>query len=189
MSSENERISNVLFSDTVIHYIKKLLFKLITVPGSYRCLCSETNQLIWTRKQIFKIYNFRGSGNLPFSMVGDFLAGELISSLLITLKQLETRWKLPLLSQTDHGSIYRHLCRMRLDCRVRTSRRIGRIFDSGRGVLLSASPWRVSSTPLSPANWTSQAWSCTTSTISSSTSVKWSVAWRNSPLHELLRVS
>ena len=35
-------------SDTVIHYNKKLLFKLMIVPGSYSCLCSETNQLIWT---------------------------------------------------------------------------------------------------------------------------------------------
>ena len=75
------------------------------------------------------------------------------------------------------------------DCRVRTSRRIGRIFDSGRGVFSSASSWRVSTTPLSPANWTSLAWSCTTSMIFSSTSAKRSVAWCNFPLHELLRVS
>ena len=79
---------------------------------------------------------------------------------------------------------------VRLDCRVRTSRRIGRVIDSGRGVFfLSASFWRVSTTPLSPANWTSQAWSYTTSIRSWSTSVKRSVAWRNSPLHELLCVS
>ena len=48
------------------------LFKFMIVPGSYRCLCFETNQLIWTRKQIFKIPFFRGCGNLPFSMVGHF---------------------------------------------------------------------------------------------------------------------
>ena len=45
----------------------------------------------------------------------------------------------------------------------------------------------MSTTPLPPANWTSLA--CTTSMISSSTSAKRSVAWRNSPLHELLCVS
>ena len=37
-------------------------------------------------------------------MVDHLLAGILISSLLITLKQ--NRWKLPLLSQTEHGSTY-----------------------------------------------------------------------------------
>ena len=57
---------------------------------------------------------------------------------------------------------------LRLDCRVRTSRRIGRVFDSGRGFFSSGSSWRVSTTPLSPANWTSLAWSYTTSIISSS---------------------
>ena len=68
---------------------------------------------------------------------------------------------------------------------------IGRIFVSGRGVFSSASSWIVSTTPLSPANWTSLAcsYTVTTSMISSSTSAKRSVAWRNSPLHELLCVS
>ena len=80
---------------------------------------------------------------------------------------------------------------LRLDCRVRTSRKIGRIFDSGRGVFSSASSWTMSTTPLSPAelNFPALAWSCTTSMISWSTSAKRSVAWRNSPLHELLCVS
>ena len=114
-------------------------------------------------------------------------AGELISSLLTTLKQNQVKVA-PCFRRQNMAASTDTLA-TRLDCRVRTSRRIGRIFDSGRGVLSSASTWRVSTTPLSPANWTSLAWSCTTSMISSSTSAKRSVAWRNSPLHELLCVS
>ena len=29
---------------------QKLLFELMIVPGSYRCLCSDTNHLIWTSR-------------------------------------------------------------------------------------------------------------------------------------------
>ena len=58
---------------------------------------------------------------------------------------------------------------------------IGRIFDSGRGVFSSVSSWIASTTPLSPANWTSLACSLL---ISSSTSAKRSVAGHNCPLHE-----
>ena len=123
-------------------------------------------------------------------MVGHLLAGILISSLLITLKQNQVKvapafadrawkylqlpwhWGLTVESELHAGPI-------------------GRIFDSGRGVFSAASSWIVSTTPLSPANWTSLAcsYTVTTSMISSSTSAKRSVAWHNSPLHELLCVS
>ena len=94
----NQFRTNVIWKGTNIERLhcnslyQKTLFKLMKwVPGSYRCLCSETNQLISTRKQTFKSTTYRGSENLPFSMVGHLLAGELISSLLITLKQNQVK--------------------------------------------------------------------------------------------------
>ena len=121
-------------------------------------------------------------------MVGHILAGILISSLLIILKQNQVK-----VAPAFADRAWKHLqlpwhWGLTVESELQTGP-IERIFDSGRGVFSSASSWIVSITPLSPANWTSLACSYTTSMISSSTSAKRSVAWRNSPLHELLCVS
>ena len=188
MSSENERISNVLF----IWHCNSLHQKLMIVPGSYSCLCSETNQLIWTRISFKSTFSDPGSGNLPCSMVGHLLAGILISSLLITLKQNQVK-----VAPAFADGAWKHLqlpwhWGLTVESELHADP-IGWIFDSGRGVFSSASSWIVSTTPLSPAtwNWTSLAcsYTVTTSMISSSTSAKRSVAWLNSPLHKLLCLS
>ena len=61
------------------------------VPGSYVSVLWNKPVDLDKKADFFKIYNFRGSGNLPCSMVGHLLAGELISSLLITLKQNQVK--------------------------------------------------------------------------------------------------
>ena len=121
-------------------------------------------------------------------MVGHLLAGELISSLLITLKQNQVKvapaftdraWQhlqMPWLwGLTAESGLHAELGEFSIPEEV--------FFRQPRPEEL------VSTTPFSPANWTSLAWSCTTSMISSSTRAKRSVAWRNSPLNELLCVS
>ena len=125
---------------------------------------------------------------MPCSMVDHLLAGILISSLLITLKQNQVKVALAFADRAwKHLQLPWHRG-LTVESELHAGL-IGRIFDSGTGVFWSASSWIASTTPLSPANWTSLSCSYTTSIISSSTSAKRSVAWRNSLLHELLCVS
>ena len=75
------------------------------------------------------------------------------------------------------------------DCRVRTSRRIGRIFASGKRCFFVSLVLKSVHNTTVTCKLNFPSWSCTTSMIFSSTSAKRSVAWCNFPLHELLCVS
>ena len=89
------------------------------VPGSYRNLCSETNQLIWIRESAFQ----EGRSSLDWRT--DLLPAH--------HSQTKPGEGCPCFRSQSMAAPTDALA-LRLDCRVRTSRRIGRIFDSGRGV-------------------------------------------------------
>ena len=118
-------------------------------------------------------------------MVGHLLAGKLISSLLITLKQNQVK-----VVPAFADRAWQHLGTEAWLLSQDFTQSWENFPFQKRCFFRQPRPEELeSTTPLSPANWTSLAWSCTTSMISSSTSAKRSVAWHNSPLNKLLCVS
>ena len=121
-------------------------------------------------------------------MVGHLLAGELISSLLITLKQNQVK-----VAPAFADRAWQHLQMpwlWGLTAESGLHAELGEFSIPEEMFFSSASSWRACvHNTIVTCKLNFPSWWCTTSMISSSTSAKQSVAWRNSPLNELLCVS